>query len=92
MVAKQLPLTLAEPGSAWPTGSIASVSRKEKHLEVLWMAPNGSIQSRSWSGDIGEWTAVEVAPPGSAHRDSSITAVATEENHTFALWVHRRAL
>ncbi len=84
------PFAVAPPGSA-PAGSdVAGVGRMAHHLDVFWVAPDGSVRSNWWDAfaNNGTWNQpFEVAPAGSAAHRSGIAAAARVAHHLDVFWV-----
>jgi hypothetical protein len=76
------------PGAAEP-GSLAAVARLPYHLDLFWVAPDGSVQSAWWDRNInnGFWNPpFTIAGPGSAE-PASLIAVARLSEHLDIFWV-----
>ena len=64
----------------------ALVARTSQHLDLFWIAPDGSVLRSSFGGE-GPWSAPRaIAGPGSAHI-GAIAAVARESGHLDVFWV-----
>jgi hypothetical protein len=62
------------------------VARTSQHLDLFWIAPDGSVLRSSFCSE-GPWSApIAVAGPGSAHV-GAIAAVARESGHLDVFWV-----
>lgn len=70
---------IAPSGSASdkdPRTSLASVCRNDKHAEVWWIGPEGSVESAYWFEGSSQWNHHQLAPKGSAAMRTRIAAVA----------------
>jgi hypothetical protein len=69
-------------------GSIAALSRVKSHMEVWWIAANGSVQNAYfWETQQPLWQRHELAPPGSADPFGGIAAVTRRPDHMEVWWV-----
>ena len=70
------------------TGSAhtAVVARESQHLDVFWIAPDGSVRS-AWWHEGGQWSAPFVLSPAGSAAPGAITAVARESDHLDVFWV-----
>jgi hypothetical protein len=62
------PFEIASAGSAGP-GPVTALARTPIHVDVFWVAPDGSVRSNWWDAVVnnGLWnTPFEIAPAGSA--------------------------
>lgn len=79
------PVLIAGPGSAH-IGAITAVSRESSHLDVFWVAPDGSVRAAWWHEGI-EWSGSHaVAPAGSAD-PGAITAIARQTDRVDLFWI-----
>ncbi len=81
---------ISGPGTASTTGGIAAVSRIPEHLDVFWIAPDGSVRSNWWNAGLnyGYWnTPFSVAGPGTAANKSDLAAVARMRDHLDLFWI-----
>ncbi len=83
------PFTLTAAGAA--AGEPAVVCRRLDHVDVFWVAPDGSVGSHWWNVVAGfgwgDHPAFSAAPPGAAHRDSAVCAVGRQPEHLDVFWV-----
>ncbi len=77
--------------NAPPCKSITSISRiVREHMEVMWIAPDGSIQDAYfYEKQQPAWKHFELAPPGSASVMGSggITSVTRRSDHMEVWWI-----
>jgi len=86
----QLPRMPAGPNppSAPVSSAIASVSRYSDHLDLFWVARDGSIMTSWWDADNTPWTTpIRIAPPRSADVRSPVAAIARTANHLDVFWI-----
>jgi hypothetical protein len=79
--------TIAPPGSALPF-TMTAMSRIPFHLDVFWIAPDGSICTMSWdpNSNNGLWsTPLKVMPSGTAV--GGIAAVSRGLEHMDLFWI-----
>jgi hypothetical protein len=79
--------TIAPPGSALPQ-TVTAVSRFASHLDVFWVAADGSIATTSVDTDAnnGAWgTPSSITPPGFAA--GGVAAVSRGLNHLDVFWI-----
>lgn len=69
------------------SGKIASVSRIERHMESLWVAPNGSVQGAWWYVEAGAWTRYQLAAASSASPTGGVALTSRVPTHLEALWI-----
>ncbi len=84
------PRLVSGPGTASPQGGLAAVSRQPEHLDVFWIAPDGSVRSNWWNANLnyGYWnTPFQVAGPNAATAGSKIAAVARMRDHLDVFWI-----
>jgi hypothetical protein len=84
------PFSIAPPNSARWNSPVVAVARTSNHLDVFWIAPDGSISSAWWDGNFnnGRWNPpFSLAPPRSAGPESGIAAVARTLSHLDVFWV-----
>ncbi len=82
------PFEIAPAGAA-ERGSVSSVAREVNHLDVFWVAPDGSVRSNWWDAHAnnGAWNQpFEIAPAGAA-KLASVSSVARQVNHLDVFWV-----
>jgi hypothetical protein len=63
------PFEIAPAGSAQPGSAVAAVGREALHLDVYWVAPDGSVRSTWWDqgANNGRWNQpFPIAPAGNA--------------------------
>ncbi|KAI9762645.1 MAG: hypothetical protein M4579_000263 [Chaenotheca gracillima] len=71
-------------------GSVAAVSRIKDHMEVWWIAPNGSVHDAyRYSTQTPNWKTFELAPEGSADVKGGITAVTRAPGTMEVWWIGR---
>jgi hypothetical protein len=68
------------------TGSVAAASRHQDTQQVVWIAPDGSVQTGSWS-EGGTWQRLPIAPGGSAATDGGISIVSRVPDHYEVVWI-----
>ncbi len=81
------PFLVAGNGSA--RGGITAVSRTEQHVDVFWVAPDGSVGTNWWDANVNnaQWnTPFSIASPGSAV-PSVLSAVGRLPEHIDVFWV-----
>jgi hypothetical protein len=79
--------TIAGPASA--IGPVSAVARLPYHLDIFWVAPDGSVWSAWWDQNAagGAWNApFSIAGPRSASAQG-VWCVAREPNHLEIFWV-----
>jgi hypothetical protein len=84
------PFTIAPPGSGTAGTASAAVSREANHVDVYWVAPDGSVRFSWWDAfaNNGQWNqSVTIAPPGSATQGTALAAVSRQANHVDVYWV-----
>ena len=77
---------IAPPNSAVP-GSLSALTRIPEHLDLFWIAPDGSVMTAWWDGPLTgpNWNApFPIAGPGSAQ--GAVTAIAREAYHVDVFW------
>ncbi|MQA26780.1 MAG: hypothetical protein GEU94_15240 [Micromonosporaceae bacterium] len=67
------------------TGGLTSLSRGDRHMEVWWITPRGSVQAAWFDG--GAWSQYELAPPGSAAQNAAITCVSRKAGTMEVWWI-----
>ena len=82
------PFNIAPAGSALP-GAVASVSRTPDHLDVFWVAPDGSVRSAWWDqhANNGLWNAPFTVAGANSALAGAIDATARTTNHLDVFWV-----
>jgi hypothetical protein len=70
---------IAPAGSAGPGSGLSAVARTQQHLDVFWIAPDGSVGTQWWDGAPGaNWPdhhPFGVTAAGVAHEGSPLSAV-----------------
>jgi hypothetical protein len=81
------PFVVAPPKSALPS-KIAAVGRAANHVDVFWIAPDGSVWTNFWDGfGGGPWaTPFEIARAGSA-QPGMIAAVSRMPGQVDVFWI-----
>jgi hypothetical protein len=82
------PLQIGRKGSAVP-GMVAAVTRAPGHLDVFWVAPDGSVTGFSWDANFnnGQWNGPEVVAWPNSALPGAITAMARRTDHLDVFWV-----
>jgi len=83
-----VPFPIAHGGSARP-GSVVVISRLTNHLDVFWVAADGSIMSNWWDehANDAQWnTPFPIAPAGAA-QPGAVAAVARTPDHLDVFWI-----
>ena len=85
-----LPFVIAPAGSAEP-GTITCVARTRDHLDVFWVARDGSVWSNWYDAfaNSGRWNLPFVIAPAGNAEPGTITAVARTRDHLDVFWVAR---
>ena len=79
------PVLIAGPGSAH-VGAITAVARESGHLDVFWVAPDGSVRAAWWHEGI-EWSGPHaIAPAGSAD-PGALAATARQSDRVDLFWI-----
>ncbi|MCA9873360.1 MAG: hypothetical protein KC441_06885 [Anaerolineales bacterium] len=82
------PFVVAPAQSASP-GAVTAVARTPDHLDVFWIAPDGTVGSTWWNAAVnnGQWnTPFAISPPQSA-RPGAVTSVARASDHLDVFWI-----
>jgi hypothetical protein len=80
---------VAPPGSA-AQGPVSALARLPFHIDVFWVAPDGSVKSNWWDQNVNRaaWNQMfNIAPAASAQVGSPVTVLARANNHLDVFWV-----
>jgi hypothetical protein len=80
--------SIAPPNSAAMPANIAALARLPEHIDVFWIAPDGSVMTAWWDGPLTgpNWNApFPIAGPGSAA--GAVTALSREAYHVDVFWI-----
>jgi stage V sporulation protein SpoVS len=79
---------ITEPSAA-AAGAISAVSRTPNHLDVFWIAADGSVGSAWWDGNANDskWNPPFGITPPSMAAAGAIGAVSRTPNHVDVFWV-----
>lgn len=88
---QHLPVPITPPGAARLGSPIAAVARIPEHIDVFWIAPDGSIVTHWWDAtphlSWGDHPPFAITAPGSASTASGLAAVARTQLHLDVFWV-----
>jgi hypothetical protein len=84
------PFALTAPAAANPAAGLAAVARTPLHLDLFWIAPDGTVMTHFWdAGPPMRWAenAFPISKPHAARAGSPVTAVARAPLHLDVFWV-----
>lgn len=80
-------IPVAPPSAAGGNTDIAAVSRDASHMEVWWVAPDGSVSGSTWLDGAGWQPPYSVVPAGSASPEAGLAAVSRDVSHMAVWWI-----
>lgn len=84
------PFALTGPAAADPASGLAALARTPLHIDLFWIAPDGTVMTHFWdAGPPMGWApgAFGVSQPGAARAGSPVTAIARTPSHLDVFWV-----
>ncbi|WP_151898886.1 hypothetical protein [Nitrosospira lacus] len=85
------PFPIAPAAAAGPSSGLVAIGRKDDHLDVFWIGPDGAIGSTWWNAGTGlgwgDHQPFAITPPHAAGDGARLACIARQREHMDVFWV-----